>query len=243
MITEHQQIIGDIPILILEYEEIPIQGTIIFYHGWTSCKELQRLRGRIFASYGYRVLLPDAIHHGQRGVLDDYEAEEAYPVFWETIFQNVEESRMLFQYIRSLDTKPIGIVGHSMGGITAMGIAASGLDIQAAAAFNGSGWWEQSDRIMRRDWNIPDSEAAREITEKIKQRDPFRHREILKEIPILALNGAVDDSVSPLPQKECIERLQQEGAQASIVLYPKLGHFLTVNMMDEGIRFLQKYMK
>lgn len=49
-----------------------------FYHGWTSTKELQSLRGHILAAYGYDVIIPEAINHGERGLIDYEENPKAY---------------------------------------------------------------------------------------------------------------------------------------------------------------------
>ena len=46
-----------------EKENFKIKN-LIFYHGWSSSAENQLFRANIFASFGYRVFLPDAIFHG-----------------------------------------------------------------------------------------------------------------------------------------------------------------------------------
>ena len=69
MITEEKIYIGDIPCLKISCHE-DVKGMVIFYHGWTSTKELQSLRGHILAAYGYDVLIPEAVHHGERGIID-----------------------------------------------------------------------------------------------------------------------------------------------------------------------------
>ena len=80
MITEEKIYIGDIPCLKIEGHE-KVKGVIIFYHGWSSTKELQSLRGHILAAYGYDVLIPEAIYHGERGLIDYDENPRAYKRF------------------------------------------------------------------------------------------------------------------------------------------------------------------
>ena len=55
-IVEEKVRIQEIPTIIFRPKEVkgPIPS-IIFYHGWSSNKELQRLRGFILASAGYQV--------------------------------------------------------------------------------------------------------------------------------------------------------------------------------------------
>lgn len=64
-IKEDRIKIKDIPAIILSPKEAkkPLP-TVMFYHGWSSSKEKQRLRGYILVSMGYQVVIPDAIYHG-----------------------------------------------------------------------------------------------------------------------------------------------------------------------------------
>ena len=55
----------------------------MFYHAGRRRKNFSRPR-RILASYGYDVVIPDAVNHGCRGTLD-YESKIVYPDFWQTI--------------------------------------------------------------------------------------------------------------------------------------------------------------
>lgn len=48
MIHEGKIYIGQIPCLKITTDE-DLKGIVIFYHGWTSTKELQSLRGHILA--------------------------------------------------------------------------------------------------------------------------------------------------------------------------------------------------
>lgn len=77
MIHEGKIYIGQIPCLKITTDE-DLKGIVIFYHGWTSTKELQSLRGHILAAYGYDVIIPEAINHGERGLIDYEENPKAY---------------------------------------------------------------------------------------------------------------------------------------------------------------------
>ena len=71
-IIEEKVKLKEIPAIIFRprdaKEPIP---TVVFYHGWSSNKETQRMRGFILASVGYQVVIPDAIYHGERIPLAD----------------------------------------------------------------------------------------------------------------------------------------------------------------------------
>ena len=69
MINEKRITVDSVPCLFVEPDDC-VRGTVLFYHGWSSAKELQVLRARILAAYGYAVLVPDALYHGERGSID-----------------------------------------------------------------------------------------------------------------------------------------------------------------------------
>ena len=69
MIRETRINIDGIPALQNTCGDMP-KGVVLFYHGWTSQKEYQSVRGHLLAAYGYDVLNPAAVTHGERGPID-----------------------------------------------------------------------------------------------------------------------------------------------------------------------------
>ncbi|MGM0156991.1 lipase/esterase [Enterococcus sp. AZ191] len=67
----------------LRDEKIPI---VIYYHGWQTSKELVLTQGRKFAKKGIRVLLPDAMNHGERK--QPVSSVPSY-TFWSSIYGNL----------------------------------------------------------------------------------------------------------------------------------------------------------
>lgn len=47
--------------------------TVFYYHGWSSEKNKQKLIGYVFSTLGYQLILPDAVHHGERNKFEDYD--------------------------------------------------------------------------------------------------------------------------------------------------------------------------
>ncbi|GEL92112.1 hypothetical protein EVI01_14490 [Enterococcus villorum] len=98
----------------LRNEKIPI---IIYYHGWQTSKELVLTQGRKFAKKGFRVLLPDAMNHGERK-----QAVSSIPsfTFWNSIYGNLFEFDTLLDHLnqRGLLHEKIAVGGVSMGGMT-----------------------------------------------------------------------------------------------------------------------------
>lgn len=236
----HEQIsIGGVPVRIVEPFTEGCRGTVVFYHGWSSTSALQLSRAALLAAYGYRVLLPEAVHHGTRGALPDYYAVEAYDFFWKTIFQNLEEFQKISAYLSEMGYGKPWVMGHSMGGITAMGLAAKyPADIRGAVSFNGSGDWllthlfieARFGVLISRDWPLYDRVAA---------ASPLAHLAEMKNVPIFMTNGEADPSVDPRAQAHFAEELARAGGCGTRVTYPGLAHFVTTNMIDDALSWME----
>lgn len=211
----------------------------VFYHGWSSSGAQQITRAVILAAHGYTVLLPDAIHHGERGILSDYYEVPAYDVFWETLFQNVEEFPTWRAWLSEQGFDRPWVLGHSMGGMTAMGVAARYPgQIRGAVSFNGSGDWMLTHLFMQarfgvlkpRDWLLE---------EAIEERSPLRYINAMREVPLFMTNGEADGSVDPRAQAHFAEELAKAGGRGVRVTYPGLAHFVTTNMLDDALSWME----
>lgn len=243
MIHEEKTYIGQIPCLTLTTDDMP-KGVVIFYHGWTSTKELQSLRGHILAAYGYDVVIPEAIHHGERGVIAYDENPKAYDYFWNTIFTNVREARYVIDYCKERRPHlPLAVMGHSMGGFSALGIATQYDEIRTAVSMNGSGWWAESDRLFRAGLFLGAMDFLPSIQDTIGELDPYTHIDALKGRSVIALTAGDDDTVHNRAQTLYMEKLKgQADVESQYIIYPGLRHFVTTNMMGDGIAWLNRHM-
>lgn len=231
--------VGEIPVRIVHPLREDRAQCAVFYHGWSSSGVLQLSRAILLAAHGYTVLLPDAVHHGARGTLPDYYSIGAYEVFWETIFQNQREFPALRQVLTERGFGRPWVLGHSMGGMTVLGVAVSCPDaIRGAVSFNGSGDWLLTHLFIQarfgmlepRDWPLYDA---------IAEASPLHHLEALKDVPVFMTNGEADPSIDPRAQAHFAEELARAGGRAVRVTYPKLAHFVTTNMMDDALAWME----
>ena len=86
--------VEDIPALVFKPRntfkgKLPL---VLLYHGWSSNKENQVMLASTIALYGSMVLVPDAVNHGERGILDYSDGNNVVEKFWPTIFNNINES-------------------------------------------------------------------------------------------------------------------------------------------------------
>ncbi|NLK43843.1 MAG: alpha/beta fold hydrolase [Tissierellia bacterium] len=244
-IKEEKIHIDNIPAILFrpkeEKEKFP---TIIFYHGWSSNKQAQRIRGLILATVGFQVLIPDSIYHGERNPID-YWKNTYY--FWEVVFKNLDESNILIEGLVNkykADPDRISLIGHSMGGFTSAGIFANNPKIKSAVILNGSFTWEKYNEGLVRRLDLEVTDKLHEIGERAKKLDPFNKLESLKDRPILMLHGK-KDSLVPIDNQSLfyqrIEPLYRDKEKIKLIEYPNLDHYVTTNMMEESIIWFKKY--
>lgn len=236
-----------IPAIILRPKNVAGKiPTIIFYHGWSSSKDSQKFRGYILASYGFQVLLPDGLYHGDRGNLK-YNALNASKYFWEIIFNNLEESKELIEHLvehYEADPKRLGVTGHSMGAITASGVFTKNSRVSTLVTMNGSCNWKEINEMISQGFNSENWHKD-ELMTLIEKYDPNNFHEKLINRPVLLLHGEADVLVSPKPDREFIDTIRpkyEDKNKIDIIEFPRLGHFVTTNMLEEALIWFKKYL-
>lgn len=117
-------------------EALPL---VIYYHGWQTKKELALTAGKKIAAHNIRVVLPDAMYHGERKI--SHTSTIPSFTFWSTIQYNISE----FTLIKNFYTKrelikenSLGVGGFSMGGMTTAALLTHFTDINVAAVLMGA---------------------------------------------------------------------------------------------------------
>lgn len=244
-IHEEKIYIENIPAILLRPKNM--EGpfpTIIFYHGWSSNKVLQRVRGLILATVGFQVLIPDAIYHGERNPIEYNLANSKY--FWKIILNNLEESNLLIEeLIKNYNSDPdnISVMGGSMGGITAAGVFAHNSKIKSSVVINGSCAWKIFNEFLKTQVDLEITEELIELQKNIEELDPYNNLKLLKDRPILMLHGSSDSIVPVNSQRLFLQEIQplyKDKNKIKLIEYPGLDHYVTTNMMEESIAWLKK---
>lgn len=248
LIEERLYINGEIPLIRFRLRDkegrLP---TIILYHGWSSSKESQRLRGFILANLGFQVLIPDATNHGERKALVNYDSENSIKYFWPTIIRNIEESKEIIDYAvdnLAADKDRIGVIGHSMGGFTAAGVFTHHHEVKTAVILNGSYNWQGANEIFLEALGVESTSDFQE-EEKIDSLDPMNNLDLIINRPTLLLHGFNDQVVKIDSQRvfyEKIRPLYSDQSSIQLIEYINLGHFVTTNMMEEAAIWFKKYL-
>ena len=247
-IHEERHKIGEVPVirLVPKYTEGPLP-TVIFYHGWSSSKEIQLMRGMILAGFGYQVILPDSINHGERGLVDYSDPGEVVKYFWPTILKNLEEYSLIRDFAIenfNADGERLGVSGNSMGGFTASGIFTYNPEIKALVVLNGSANWTGANFIFKElvPGKLPDWLKKEE--DYISSIDPMNHLDKVIDRPILILHGGADSVVDIKSQKDFYKTasaLYSDRNRIHLIEYNNLNHIVSTNMLEETVKWFKKF--
>lgn len=247
-ITETQISIENIPCSFfapqLEHNErntkVPL---IIYYHGWSSCRVNQRFIGAVLSSFGYLVLLPDALYHGERGHFENYE-KALYEYFLPTVMQNLADFHTLKDYMLenyNADKERIAVAGHSMGGYSSAGIFTHNGEVKTAVVFNGAFDWQNAILETGRRYRMP----VISFDKAEKSADPACNREKIIDRPIFILHGKKDTFVPFEVQKQFYQQIREQYRNKDLIKFmsvERMNHYISVQMFNEAIMWFSKHL-
>ncbi|GEK33656.1 prolyl oligopeptidase family serine peptidase [Kurthia sibirica] len=195
---------GNIPLLHLYNEETANENTpiVIFLHGFESAKEHNLHYAYNYVTSGMRVIMPDAILHGERA--EDLDAIQLSMRFWEIVLTNIEELNYIKQQLvdKGLYTHgKIGVSGTSMGAITTLGCLTVYPWIDAAAVMMGTPNYvelakNQLQQVADLGLKLPMNEAELEkMYETLDFFDISKKPELLANRPVFFWHGKKDHTV------------------------------------------------
>ncbi|MEC1288972.1 alpha/beta fold hydrolase [Bacillus mojavensis] len=217
MIQIENQTVSGIPFLHIVKEEnrhraVPL---VFFIHGFTSAKEHNLHFAYLLAEKGFRAVLPEALHHGERG--EHIAVEKLAGYFWDIVLNEIEELDVLKSHFEKeglIDGGRIGLAGTSMGGITTLGALTVYDWVKAGVSLMGSPnyvelFWQQIDHIKSQgiDIDVPE-ERVRELMERLKMRDLSRQPEKLQQRPLLFWHGVKDQVVPYAPTRKFYDTIK-----------------------------------
>lgn len=180
--------------------------TVIFVHGFKSAKENNLHYAYLLAEKGFRVILPDCIHHGDRN--SGLSSLELTQSFWEVVLQSIHELEILKDYLinNSMAEKDaIGVGGTSMGAIITFGALKKYPWIKAAVSLMGCPNYQEFakwkiDQVVEMGFSLPfDEGQIKQYLKKIAPYDLSLEPEKMDERPILCWHGLKDQEVPAEP--------------------------------------------
>ncbi|WP_411955163.1 alpha/beta fold hydrolase [Alkalibacillus sp. S2W] len=217
-----QKYIDDIPVLIVheQTQQVAPLPVIVYFHGFTSAKEQNLPLAYLLAESGYRVVLPEAMHHGERRRnISDQEVQFA---FWEVVKQNLTDLAKIETWLTNqglLEAGRFAVAGTSMGGITTAAALTQYESIRAAGIMMGTAnMQEMADYLLKgieaQGIELPfTEEELQEQLDQLKTIDLSQQIEALNDRPLFIWHGEEDPVVPYNQAVEFYRQLQEAGAK------------------------------
>ncbi|WP_045519779.1 alpha/beta fold hydrolase [Neobacillus niacini] len=219
MIIVEKSFLNNIPFLHIvnknvQQKKLPL---VIFTHGFTSAKEHNLHYAYLLAEKGFRVILPEAMYHGEReqGLTE----KDLYSHFWGIVIKTIHELNDFKEYYVNeglVDQEQIGLAGTSMGGIVTLGALTKYKWVKAAVSLMGMPAYEkfshwQLEQLQSLGVKLPftDEQIAEQLS-VLRQYDLSLQPEKLENRPLLFWHGK-RDPVVPYPLTyQCYQSIKDE---------------------------------
>ncbi len=232
----------------LEKERLPL---VLFVHGFESTKERNVQYAYMLADEGYRVILPEAIYHGERKGRGNKEISFR---FWEIVLNTIEELGTLKEELahRNLVNEArVGIGGTSMGGIVTLGALTRYDWVAAGVCMMGTPDYEafsrrQLDGLKRKLGSLPMTDE--QIESQLAVLRPYDAAVALKQgkweaRPLYFWHGKKDETVPYENTYDFYRKLkplyEETGIPISIELDDKAGHAVPNDAVYNAVHFLK----
>lgn len=221
--------------------------TLLFYHGFTSSKEVYSYFAVALAQAGFRVVLPDADMHGARYNGD---TDMRMTHFWDILKNNIDEVPQLEASLREKDwvaDTRFAVAGASMGGMTALGAMARYPQLHSAACMMGSGYFMQLSQTLFPPLvaRTPEQKAALSARlAPLAPYDPCQQLDALANRPLLLWHGEADEVV---PFAETVRlaralRETQRDRQITFLSEKQIGHKITPSALTALVSFFKHHL-
>lgn len=235
MITIKEELLADIPALHIckaEYEQTPLP-TLIFWHGFSSGKEHNLHVAFRLAKKGIRVILPEAIHHGERnqGLTEKQRLLE----FWSIVLKSLKETEMLRNELEKknlIQEERLFVGGTSMGGILTCGALTAFPWIKGGIVLMGNPAWEVFARkqitMLEQQGALPLSEEdVEKQVQKLIDYDLSQNEQMLGNRPLFFWHGRNDKEVPYEESYTFYEKIKEYRKDDTSLVYqldPSAGH-------------------
>lgn len=250
-ISIRHRYIKKIPVLEVVSEEAKndVLPLVIYYHGWQSAKELSLTQARKLAKKGIRVILPDAMNHGERktGPISPIPSV----TFWSSIQYNIIEFAQLVRHFEKqqlIESGKIGVGGVSMGGITTCALLTQHPEIKTAACMMGTPAPQRYiERVMERSTDM-DFFVPRDLPlllSWVANYDLSRAPEKLAQRPVLFWHGTQDPKIPYEDVADFYQMIEGESyaENSQFMTGEGEGHLVKGNMMDVVADFFERELR
>jgi uncharacterized protein len=254
-------------LLVVQVEKIYIQGIpalhivkgdclnkplplVIFIHGFTSAKEHNLHYAYLLAEKGIRVVLPEALYHGERQ--QDLPMSTLPFHFWEIVINTIEEIQLVKEYYDQrglIASQLIGVAGTSMGGIITLGALTQYHWIHSAVSLMGSPSYlsfasMQMEEMQKRGIKIPITEEEKTLLfSRLRNYDLSVHPEKMNNRPLFLWHGKLDSVVPFEYSSHFFETMKGKSNHLKLLADEKAGHQVSREGILKTIEWFEMHLK
>ncbi len=215
--------------------------TILFYHGFTSSKEVYSYFAVALAQAGFRVVMPDADRHGARY---DGDSEARLHHFWDILRHNIDELPRLERALKAqgmVAPGKLAVAGASMGGMTALGAMARYPQLHSVACLMGSAWFMSLSQTLFPPLPALHPDFAARMA-PLADYDPSQHLAALGNRPLLLWHGEADELVPATESVRLQEALRAQSldTQLTWLTEKQIGHKITPAALSAAVDFFTR---
>ncbi|MGY3750267.1 prolyl oligopeptidase family serine peptidase [Vagococcus acidifermentans] len=250
MLTIRKRTIIGIPLLEVVPEDVQNDPLplVIYYHGWQTSKELALTPARKIAGHNIRVILPDAMYHGERqcGPISSIPSF----TFWSTLQYNLLEFESLVNYFDKngmIADGKLGAGGYSMGGITTAALLKNHPEITAGVILMGTPKLTAFRRLLISYITEHAVYAPKELEQLLGWLDFFdlsQAPEALTGRPLYFWHGTNDEKVPYADAFDFYQSYKDHWFGQNMVFHTGDGkrHLITPDIMAESAHFLAEHL-
>jgi uncharacterized protein len=228
-------------------EQLPL---VIFVHGFTSAKENNLHYAYLLAEKGIRVVLPEALFHGERQ--EGLNQKELSFHFWDIVLSTIDELNDVKVYFESrglIDVERIGLAGTSMGGIITFGALTKYNWIHSAVSLMGAPYYEsfarlQIEEMKKRGIKLPFSDDEQsQLLQKLRLYDLSLQPEKLGNRPLFLWHGKLDQVVPFEYSQKFYDTIRNNYHQVEFMAGEKAGHQVNREGLLKTIEWFEIHLK
>ncbi len=250
-----KEYIKEIPIIkVFNSHSIKPLPVILMLHGATGRKEDNLDRAKWFANEGFFIVLFDAYEHGELKSNNRNEIEDIEKIF-KLYLETSKYITTIINYFMTQnsigDFRKVGLIGFSMGAHTVYYhiLKERHSNIKIAIAVIGSPVWRSFvKRFVSMIINLKTSYndiIIKEKEEKISEIQPIKFIDNIQELPLIMLNGELDDKIPIQEIEDSYNKLKlryREKSKIEYIKYKNTGHKVTDNMIETALNRFKKYL-
>jgi uncharacterized protein len=223
---------------------------VIFVHGFTSAKENNLHYAYLLAERGMRVVLPEALFHGERQ--REFPANELPFHFWEIVLTTIKELNIIKEYFEAkdlIDIKNIGVAGTSMGGIITLGALTQYKWIHSAVSLMGLPYYEkfaryQIEEMTKQGVKLPiTDEELDQLMNQLKEYDLSLQTEKLEKRSLLLWHGKLDQVVPYKYSLQFYDEIKNKKNEVQFISDEKAGHQVSREGLMKTVDWFETHLK